>query len=803
MEPTPAVPPGARLLIIEDDKRLLRALSYFLRQKGLEVHEATDGEQGLDAWESLAPDVLVVDNSLPTRMGYEVCREIRGRGGRGASTPIVMISAFMKVLGVDNAHPTGNTSAAERLATAADAAASSAAEDDELVDAFLRKPFQLEQLWSVITSLVVDGRFVRPGRAGVDSGPTPALTAEGLDDAELALPAEGSCEKIPFIELLARALRHQTTGILTLRESNRVRRLYLANGFPAFARSNLITENLLRYLLRVGEIDAETYRRHLSRMQQERWRPGATLVREGAISLTRLNRSHRLLVEEIIEICFNWTSARFEFKPSQVPVEQAVVYDINPFRLVDRWLEQNFTASQLLDRVQHLVHARIEPSARLDGWRHLLDWAYLLDPELEEAIATPRTLVELLDAVGSEQRPLRARLLQTQLLLGATSATDPEGRLARQPAQLIRRLMRPPTTEELADASGAQLSFSSPRMPAIRPAQSSLGIRAGQSGLGDSALNGSSSLGGARPGDTTTEEARNNETLPGPAALSSGTAQPRVEPPPAPATVERSTSVRSNDSSSILLENVAPPPDGGTDGRTQEQLRRIYDVVLRDYRRVLDGASPFDVLRVSRNDALDVIRRRYERFERFYRPENFQRLGDSKLFRLAIEIRQALARAMADIEAGLSSQPGLQALNPDASFGRSLSWLDPAETSDPLGQIFFNDGLTFLRLGDFDEAHAHFSRALSRERGNGMFEAYLIWASFLRAGRSAEAAVTARAELESLIERCPDQDAVYHFLAHIYREEGNLELAVSFYRKAAELNPDNRSARLFLQRLQS
>ncbi|OIP37717.1 MAG: hypothetical protein AUK47_13085 [Deltaproteobacteria bacterium CG2_30_63_29] len=687
---------GPKILVIEDDKRLLRALSYFLTQKGMNVAEGTDGADALQVYLAHRPDLLIIDNSLPNKMGYEICKEVRAAGGE--NLPIIMISAFMKVLGVDGAE----------------------AEEDHLVDAFLRKPFQLNQLWNVLSDLKTEDGFERPQ---VKDKASQTVSGRPGEVTNFGIPVEGSCEETPFIEILSIALTNQATGILTLKEDNRVRRLYLANGFPAFARSNLISENLLRYLLRIGEITADTYRTHLAKMQQERWRPGAILVREGAISLTRLNRSHRLLVEEIIQICINWSRAAFEFRPSLVPIEQAVVYDINPFKIVDRWLERHFTSSQLIDRLQPIILGELRCTEHFASWRHMLEWALSLDTEFETNLKLSVACIDLMD-IPEERRALRARLLQSFLLLGAIQLHDPSRRLLQSPEKAVRALMRPPVEEEA-------------------------------------------------------ERERSQKML---------QAVPDTPPPPPISKIE------------IVQPDVKKTSSDVKDKRSDEQLRRIYDVVLRDYRRVLDRTSPFEVLRVSSNDNLDVIRRRYERFERFYRPENFQRLGDSKLYQLAIEIRQALARAMAEIEAGVSSSPGISNMNANVSFGRGLSWFEP-ETSDPLAQIFFNDGLTYLRISDFEESASHFQRSIELEPQNGMFKTYLVWTAFLKGDRTQQAAETARRDLEELLLAYPEEDTVYHFLAHIHREEGNLELAVSFYRKAAEINPDNRSARLFLQRL--
>lgn len=687
------------VLVIEDDTRLLRALSYFLSQKGLHVEQATDGQAGLDAFHSHHPDIIVIDNSLPEMMGYEVCRQVR-QDEAGTDLPVIMISAYMKVLGVDS-------------------------EEETLVDRFLRKPFQLEQLWNVISDMRQGDVFVRP-----DSRHSASRLRVAKPEDQSAFPTVGDCRETPFLELLSRALRLQTTGILTLREGQRIRRLYFANGFPVFARSNLIQESLLRYLLREGRINNETYRKHFHQIKEERWRPGVSLVREGIVSLTELNRSHRSLIARIVTRCFGWYGATFEYQSSQVPVEQAVVYDINPFQLLDTFLEEHLDQATLFSRLQLFLHGHVRSTPALESWRHMLSWAFEHDPHLEATLKKGCDTVELFGADES-LREARARKIQTFALMQIVEITDPSERLALKPPQIIEQLRR---------------------LPEVHASDSS-------------------HLGASDP----------------------GTSSPGSSIPPKP---ESLVSFVEPSSQSRSRKTKAPSSKVSSSDVKKSQLQRIYDVVLRDYRRAVEYTSPYDVLRVSNSDTIEVIRRRFERFERFYRPENFQRLSDSKLYKLAIEIRQIMARAMADIEGdsnATSSVTNRPILRSDSN--------EHSEAMDPLAQIFFNDALTYLRIADYEEAKYHFDRACSIIPNHATYLAYIIWTDFLKAGRNPTAAAAAKLELQNLIKHHPGNDTAYHFLAHIFREEGRLDMAIRFYQRASDLNPSNRSAALFLERL--
>jgi two-component system KDP operon response regulator KdpE len=79
----------AKVLVIDDDPSLLRAMRLGLRSGGHEVVTAANGEQGLSETAVSAPDVVILDLGLPDIDGIEVCRRIR----QWSDVPIVVLSA--------------------------------------------------------------------------------------------------------------------------------------------------------------------------------------------------------------------------------------------------------------------------------------------------------------------------------------------------------------------------------------------------------------------------------------------------------------------------------------------------------------------------------------------------------------------------------------------------------------------------------------------------------------------------------------------------------------------------------------
>jgi two-component system KDP operon response regulator KdpE len=80
---------GVRILVIDDDPSLLRALTISLGARGYEVAGARTGEEGLDRVAHWHPDLVLVDLGLPGIDGVEVIRGVRG----WSEVPILVLSA--------------------------------------------------------------------------------------------------------------------------------------------------------------------------------------------------------------------------------------------------------------------------------------------------------------------------------------------------------------------------------------------------------------------------------------------------------------------------------------------------------------------------------------------------------------------------------------------------------------------------------------------------------------------------------------------------------------------------------------
>lgn len=82
----------AKILLVEDSEMNWDMLSRRLRRKGHEVIVATDGRQGVDMALSEAPDLILMDMSLPVLDGWEATRQIRAMPETQA-IPVIALTA--------------------------------------------------------------------------------------------------------------------------------------------------------------------------------------------------------------------------------------------------------------------------------------------------------------------------------------------------------------------------------------------------------------------------------------------------------------------------------------------------------------------------------------------------------------------------------------------------------------------------------------------------------------------------------------------------------------------------------------
>jgi two-component system KDP operon response regulator KdpE len=137
----------AKILLVDDDRSLLRALTIALRARGHDVVVAHHGIAGIEQVTLQVPDVIVLDLGLPDIDGIEVCRRVRS----WTTVPIIVLSAA------------GDE---PRKVTALDAGA----------DDYVTKPFGMAEL---------EARLRVALRRGASGGESPAVLRVGRLEVDL------------------------------------------------------------------------------------------------------------------------------------------------------------------------------------------------------------------------------------------------------------------------------------------------------------------------------------------------------------------------------------------------------------------------------------------------------------------------------------------------------------------------------------------------------------------------------------------------------------------------------------------
>ena len=94
VNPAPTLRPTGRILVVEDDPAVQKALRRLFETEGYTVETQSDGKSAIDSFHTSAPAAIVLDLRLPKVSGSDVCKEIKAVA---PTLPIVVLSAASDV----------------------------------------------------------------------------------------------------------------------------------------------------------------------------------------------------------------------------------------------------------------------------------------------------------------------------------------------------------------------------------------------------------------------------------------------------------------------------------------------------------------------------------------------------------------------------------------------------------------------------------------------------------------------------------------------------------------------------------
>jgi len=93
-DPTSSTQPMGRILVVEDDPAVQKALKRLFESEGYTVEVQANGKSALESFQSTRPAVVILDLRLPKLSGSDVCKEIKAQA---PTLPIIVLSATSDV----------------------------------------------------------------------------------------------------------------------------------------------------------------------------------------------------------------------------------------------------------------------------------------------------------------------------------------------------------------------------------------------------------------------------------------------------------------------------------------------------------------------------------------------------------------------------------------------------------------------------------------------------------------------------------------------------------------------------------
>ncbi len=81
----------ARILVVDDNRSLVRIIEGILQRQGYEIVTAYDGVEAMKQVEATRPDLIILDIVMPRLDGYQVCRTLQ-KDPKTAAIPVLLLS---------------------------------------------------------------------------------------------------------------------------------------------------------------------------------------------------------------------------------------------------------------------------------------------------------------------------------------------------------------------------------------------------------------------------------------------------------------------------------------------------------------------------------------------------------------------------------------------------------------------------------------------------------------------------------------------------------------------------------------
>ena len=178
-----------------------------------------------------------------------------------------------------------------------------------------------------------------------------ALPPDSMADDDLTIRGELEDSSVP--ELLRSLLASRETGILTFRDGEITKSIYMDAGRVVYAASTNVDERLGESLLVRGRITARQYL-EASRLIRPGRRLGAILVELSALEPDELIPAVETQVKDILMELFTWTRGSYELVMKDMDTESVIVLNISTENLILEGIRRIRSWSQVLRGIGHI-----------------------------------------------------------------------------------------------------------------------------------------------------------------------------------------------------------------------------------------------------------------------------------------------------------------------------------------------------------------------------------------------------------------------------------------------------------------
>jgi len=371
-----------KILLVEDNTDNRDIICEFLAAYNFDVYSVKDGQEGLEKFREIHPDLVVSDVLLPKINGRNLCQMIKQESEN--KVPVILISALYKSYSL-------RVEAKEKYGA----------------DDYMIKPLNLLELVEKISGLL---KIAKPQLG------TKARKLSGNNQHEApGPPTKDEISETVLFELIHHLKKRKLTGTLKVSGSKYSHTLYLHDGYPIYVASNNPQETYQALLIRDKKLDEKTLNDMELKAKSLSTTLGKLLVEAGAI--TKKDLAYYLIseVSERLSALLKEKSGRYEFmedksfleKIKRPPMEiENPVYQAT-FYIAANAIENFY--STVKDCIVEKVEDRLETAGKIEWKEEDLTSFALIDGE---------TSIAQLLAKSSQKSTDMLRIIFTLEMLG-------------------------------------------------------------------------------------------------------------------------------------------------------------------------------------------------------------------------------------------------------------------------------------------------------------------------------------------------------------------------------------------------